>query len=211
VQVPTPAFRVNACSSHLNCHLLPAQGEPKGNPELQSPAHHHGALLSKKEERRKEGSIYALTPNSCQAMEEIWRFGTLVNQQRTLKALGGSKGTSWTLLKPFHWPNWDQNFTLCPQAGRSCFSEHTASSSENASSWLSRISYDCINENSGPQGAKCTQKLIGVAATAAGLSKRVCCYRSLSRTFHVEQGKWASVCPLVSLILASDGLCFDNK
>lgn len=93
---------------------------------------------------------------------------------------------SWTLLKLFYRLSWDQNFTLCPQAGRSCFFEHAASSCQPPVG-LSRISCDCINDNSEPQGAKCTQRLTGAAATTAGLSKRVWCNPSLSRTFHVNK------------------------
>lgn len=97
--------------------LLPISSLSKENlkvsqsSSLQSFARHHGVPLSKREGRRL---IHALTPNSCQAIEEIPRFSSLVNQHRTLKALRGSWHMFWTLLKLLHQPSLDQNFTMSP-------------------------------------------------------------------------------------------------
>lgn len=138
--------------------------------------------------------MHALTPNSCQATEEIVRFGTLMNQCRTLKALRGSWSTSWMLLKPFHQLSWDQDFTVSPgwlqlflwaqcQLLWKCLPLGYA---EFAATELMRIQ-DLGVQNVPGDWLEWQQLWLGWAIE--------CCNLDLSRT-----GKWASVCLLLPCV-----------
>lgn len=107
-------------------------------------------------------------------MEDISTFGILVSQCRTLKALRGSWGTFWALLKPFHQLSSDQAFVLF-SGWLQLFLWACCQSSDSAFSWALQSSCDYVNENVGPWGVRSTQRLIRAPLAAAGMSRKVHC------------------------------------
>lgn len=170
MQVPTSASRAAAFPSHLHCHLLPVQGEPEGNPELFPITPGSPPWGPAKHQRRKEANIHTLILNSCQATEQILRFVTPMNQHRALKTklwqvLDSAEILPLTELGP--------EWLSVPGLATAVSLSILPAPLQMPPDGLSRIFCGWINENSGPQGAKCTQRPMGAAAVMAELSTRV--------------------------------------
>lgn len=105
-----------------------------------------------------------------------------MNQHRALKTPRGSCDGSWTLLKSFHQLSWDQNGSLSlgwPQLFLWV---------QIPPDGLSRIFCGWINEDSGPRGAKRTQRPIEQQQWWLSWAQE-CHSLSLSRAFCARQRK----------------------